>query len=54
MSEDTRPDIFKTLSEEELAKVEVPTPEQIREAIRKGQEDFQKCCRRHATYPRYR
>jgi len=51
---DNRPDIFKTLSEEDYEKVEVPTPEQFREVLRKAEEDFQKCCRRHATYPRYR
>lgn len=49
-----RPDIFKTLSDEELAKVEVPTKEQILEAIRKGQEDYRKCQRQNALYPRYR
>lgn len=52
--EDTRPDIFRTLSEEELAKVEVPSPEKIREALRKAQEDYWKCQQRYAIFPRYR
>lgn len=50
----TTSDLFKTLTPEEFEKVETPSPEEIREALKKAEETFRKITNRHPGLPRYR